>query len=298
MNWVLPFPANKPMNKREELDNMRREHARERQEIRDDEWDIRDGEDYMVQKHRTKMAEVLKNTEITPEKRKADLAVLKEMIEEIMDKREQRELDFIEQELQRHEQEAKLEAEITEEEKADTPEPAQEQNENISPLFRTGPVLTLSAEQIRKNINEKSKELTEEEQFSTILINTSDRDAIPNFKQTRRRREIVAAQSPRIDTKALKQREIGNMYKESQEQQEQMLNKKKKSLPPPPMRTPAKPSWMPEPPELSEGVSATGLPAPPSGVSATGLPKPPENAEILNPLELLEPPKTQDEPQN
>ena len=224
----------------------------------------------MVQKHRQKMAEVLANAELTPEKRKADLAVLKEMIDEIMDKREQRELDFIEQELQRHEQEAKLEAEIIEEEKSDNPEPEQE---GISPLFRTGPVLTLSAEQIRKNIKEKSKELTEEEQFSTILINTSDREAIPDFKQTRRRREIAAAQITRIDTKVIKQREIGNMYKEAQEQQEQMLNKKKKSLPPPPMRERERPIWMTETPEPHQTVSSTGLP------------KPPENAETLAPLE-------------
>lgn len=220
------------MNKRERLENLRREHARERQEIRDNEWDIRDAEDYKINMYRDQMAQILQNPELIPEQRKEQLANHKNAIEEVLKAREERELDFIEQELKRHALEAQLAQEIEEEEKANAP-PQEGAGESLNPLFRVGPIRTLGAEQIRKNIMEKSKELTEDEQFSTILINTSDRDAIPDFRKSRRKRE-EPEQTARIDTIVIKQREIGIMYRESQELQKQHLNKSKKTAEPPP----------------------------------------------------------------
>ncbi|MCL2199897.1 MAG: hypothetical protein FWB80_13345 [Defluviitaleaceae bacterium] len=227
------------MNKREQLDNMRREHARDRAEIRDNEMYTREGEDFTIQMIRDKMARVLHDPEIDAEHRKETLAIMKEEIEVILDQRDEREHDFIEQELQRHQLEQELEQEILNEEREKKPKKTEtdEYREKLSQLLYARTSLKVGAEATRKAIQENSRELTEAEQFSTILINNSERDAIPAFTTSRRRiKEALAPeQIARIDTVVAKQREIGMLYKESAQLQESQLKKPpKKELPPPP----------------------------------------------------------------
>lgn len=202
---------------------MRREHARERQEARDKEWDIRDGEDYAIQMMRDAMAQTLADKELSAEERKEKLAGLKAKIDEILDKRDEREHLFIERELRHHEAEQKLQQEIDEEARKNAPEPPQN---SLNLLFRARSSLTAGAEKLRKDIQENSRELDEDEQFSTILINNSEMDGVPDFKKSRKRREAEPPeQTARIDTIVIKQREIGMMYRDSQEQQNRILGK-------------------------------------------------------------------------
>ncbi|MDR0273428.1 MAG: hypothetical protein LBI27_08955 [Clostridiales bacterium] len=218
------------MNKREQLESLKRENARERQEARDNEWYIRDGEDYTIQMVRDKMARVLADAELTPEERKEKLAKMKEEIDTILDTRDDREHEFIEQELERHNTEHELEQEILQEEKPDN-EPSGGDSLNL--LFRARSSLTAGAEKMRKEIEEKRIKLNEEEQFSTILISNSERDNIPSFAKPRsRRKRVEPEQTARIDTAVLKQREIGMMYRDSQELQESHLIKLGKKKPP------------------------------------------------------------------
>ena len=243
------------MNKKEQLENMRREHARDRQEIRDNEWFIRDGEDSRIQRIRDNMTRILHDAGIEAEQRKEKLATLKGEIELILDARDEREHNFIEQELQRHQMEQELEQEIEQEEKLKlAEEKSNAQGESLNLMFRARSSLTVGAEQMRKNIEESRKELNEAEQFSTILINNSERDNIPSFINTKSRRmkEVPPLeQIARIDTIVIKQREIGMMYRESQELQESQLKKlNKKPLEKPPEKPPELPPE--KPPEQEE----------------------------------------------
>ncbi|MCL2387391.1 MAG: hypothetical protein FWC89_07585 [Defluviitaleaceae bacterium] len=237
------------MTKKEQLESIKREHAYDRQETRDNEWFIRDGEDQRIQVIRDKMTRILHDAEIEPIKRKEILASLKDEIDDILDKRDDREHAFIEEELKRHQVEEELKQEIEKEEEKEKQElaksngEAQLQTNSLNILFRARSSLNAGAEQLRKNIEENRKELSEEEQFSTILINNSERDTIPNFKKSRRKKAEPKEPAVRIDSIVLKQREIGLMYRESQELQNQQLNKK-----------PTKPQE-PEPDPLDEPFS-------------------------------------------
>ena len=211
------------------MEYMRREHARERCEIRDNEWDIRDGENARISMFRENMTVVLSDPKIESEARKAKLAALKEEIEKVMDVREERERNFIDDELKRHEIEQALEKEIEEEERVTRPKPISPGN-RISILQQARSSLTVGAEQLRKTIEENRKELNEDEQFSTILINSSERENIPSFKKSRRKRDNPPEQPARIDTVVIKQREIGQMYRESQELQLMQLRKSVKKI--------------------------------------------------------------------
>jgi hypothetical protein len=211
------------MDKKAQLEIMRREHRRESAEARDNEMYIRDGEDQRIQMIRVKMERILRDTEITAERRKELLANQKNEIELLLDERNEREHDFIAQELRRHQLEQELEQEIVRSEKKE------KIKKNV--LFHPRTTLTVGAEQIRKNIEENRLVLSEEEQFSTILINNSERENIPEFAKNRRKKEPPPPdQSARIDTIVIKQREIGMMYRESRELQESLL-KPKKPLP-------------------------------------------------------------------
>lgn len=229
------------MNKREQLAHMRKEHARDRAETRDNEMYTREGEDFTIQMIRDKMARVLHDPEIDAEHRKERLAELKEEIEVILDQRDEREHDFIEQELQRHQLEQELEQEIREEEQEKKPKKTEtdEYREKLSQLLYARTSLKVGAEATRKAIQENSRALSEAEQFSTILINNSERDAIPAFTSNASRRKIKEAPPPeqiaRIDTLVAKQREIGMLYKESAQLQESQLQKPpKREVPPTP----------------------------------------------------------------
>jgi hypothetical protein len=201
------------------------EHARERNETRDNEWYMRDGEDKRIQAIRDKMSRLLDDAEVNKEDRKEKLAHMKDEIETILDARDDREQNFIELELERHKQEQELEQQIAEEEQAAAP-PAPPNALNF--MFRARSSLAAGAEQMRKSIEENRRNLSEEEQFSTILINNSEREEIPNFRNSRRRKkEEAAIPLARIDTIVIKQREVGMLYKESQAQQEMDLGKKK-----------------------------------------------------------------------
>ncbi|MCL1843724.1 MAG: hypothetical protein FWF79_07920 [Defluviitaleaceae bacterium] len=216
------------MNKRELLESLRRENARERGETRENEMYTREGEDFRIEGIRDKMARTLTDPDIDAESRKKRLATFKEEIDTILDERDEREHAFIEQELIRHKTEQELEDEITGEEEKSIEKP-NEQTESLRQLLRAHPALTAGAEQKRKEIEENRIDLSEEEQFSTILINNSALDKIPQFKPVRRRKKKEEPeQSARIDTIVLKQREIGIMYRESQELQESQLKKAKK----------------------------------------------------------------------
>jgi hypothetical protein len=210
---------------------------RDRAEIRENEMYIRDGEDMRIQRIRDNMARVLDDAEIDSETRKEKLAMFKEEIELILDERNEREHQFIEQELQRHQQEQELEQEIEEEEKklelANENGKAQQDTkaDSLGFLYRTRSSLVAGAEQMRKEIEENRSELTEDEQFSTILINNSARDKIPDFTSSRRRKS-EEEQAARIDTIVIKQREIGLMYRDSQELQKSQLKKTSKTPPP------------------------------------------------------------------
>lgn len=225
-NWVLGRNVKKPMNKREQLKNLRMKHLRERNEIRDDEMYTREGEDYRIERIRNEMARILNDPEIDPESRKKSLAHYKEEIEQILDLRDEREHNFIEQELKNHQLEQELEQQIEAEERQQQITQPENQSSNLNILFQARSSLTAGAEQLRKNIEESRRELTEDEQFSTILINSSERDNIPSFKKSRRKKAEEPEQSARIDTIVIKQREIGMMYRESQEQQNILLGKK------------------------------------------------------------------------
>jgi hypothetical protein len=210
---------------------MRREHARERNEVRDEEWWVREGEDQRIQAIRDKMARMLDDAEISTEERKKKLALHKEEIEQILDERDEREHGFIEQELERHKLEQELENKIAEEEqlstkssKANEPAPLID-SDTFSMHLRARSTLNVSGEQMRKSIEENRKELNEAEQFSTILINSSERGEIPDFKKSRRKRAEPPEQIARIDTVVIKQREIGILYRESQEAQDRHLGK-------------------------------------------------------------------------
>ncbi|MCL2050046.1 MAG: hypothetical protein FWG87_15100 [Defluviitaleaceae bacterium] len=208
----MPNPS-----KKEQLEALKREHARERAEARDNEMYVREGEDFTMQMLREKMARVLNDSELDTEARKEKLALHKEEIEQILDARAEREHEFIERELRNHQLEQELEAEILAEEAP--PPPA---GEGLNIKFQSRSALTAGAELLRKDIQEKSKELSEEEQFSTILINSSERGHIPTFVRQRRKKQ-EPAEPVRIDTIVSKQREIGMMYKESLEQQKAQL---------------------------------------------------------------------------
>lgn len=215
------------------MENMRREHARERAETRDDETYTREGEEFTIQMIREKMARLLDDAEISREARKEKLAAMKEEIELILDARDEREYQFIERELEHHRLEQELALEIEREEResrvADGTEPDEK---NVLPLVR--PLITASAEQMRKEIEEKRRRLNEDEQCSTILLSTSERGEIPGFAPPRRRKKRdEKEQSARLDTLVLKQREISLMYHESQELQHSMLGKEKKKSPEP-----------------------------------------------------------------
>jgi hypothetical protein len=212
------------MTKRERLDALRKENMRVRAETRENEMYTREGEEFTIQMIRDKMERALNDTEMEAEARKEKLALFKEEIETILDARDEREHDFIEQELKRHQLEHELEQEIQREEQA---EKAEEQGDDISIVFKARSSLAASAEQMRKSIEESRRELNEAEQFSTILINNSERDAIPSFATSRRKKREAKApeQIARIDTVVIKQREIGMMYRESQELQEIQLKK-------------------------------------------------------------------------
>ncbi|MCL1844593.1 MAG: hypothetical protein FWF77_01680 [Defluviitaleaceae bacterium] len=213
------------MTNRERLENMRREHARERNETRDDEMYTREGEDLRIETIREKMASVLNDAEITAEKRKELLAHFKEEIEVILDERDEREYNFIERELEHHRLEQELAQEIESEEREERGEEAEDAE--ILPFVR--PLITAGAEQMRKEIEEKRRELNEEEQCNTILLSTSERGEIPGFTQARRRKRRGEEQNVRIDTFVSRQREITLMYHMGKEMQEQLLNKNKKS---------------------------------------------------------------------
>ncbi|MCL1862705.1 MAG: hypothetical protein FWF78_03965 [Defluviitaleaceae bacterium] len=236
------------MNKREYLENIRRDHARDRAETRDNEMYIRDGEDFTIQMIREKMARILHDAEIDAEQRKETLAKMKEEIEVILDQRDEREHDFIEQELQRHQLEQELEQELINEEQSKKPRKTEtdEYRERLNQLLFAQTSLKIGAEATRKAIQENSRELNEAEQFSTILINNSERDTIPAFTSTRRKikEASMPEQIARIDTIVVKQREIGMLYKESQQLQESQLKKPKKEPEPPP----------PEPESIPEDV--------------------------------------------
>ena len=218
------------MNKKEQLLSMRREHLRERMEVKDNEWFIREGEDARIQAIRDKMTRTLHDAEITGEKRKKILSNFNEEIEKILDERDEREHDFIELELKRHQMEQELELEI-EAEEAKLKEPPL--GNSINNVFLARSTLTAGAEQMRKTIEEKRRKLSEEEQFSTIMISNSERDNIPDFTnlQPRRKKRKEHEQAVKIDTIVIKQREIGMMYRESQELQESQLSKPKQTKP-------------------------------------------------------------------
>lgn len=225
-NRTLIKIIKKTMNKKERLESLRRQQARE------NELYLRDGEDYRIQSIRDKMARTLNDAEIDTEQRKARLAALKEEIKTILDKRDEREHQFIEKELQRHKLEQKLEQEIAQEEaKINGEEQSTAQQNSLNLLFRARPLLTAGAEQLRKTIEENQKNLTEDEQFSTILTNNSKRDTIPDFKKSCRKKAELLEQTAKIDTIVIKQREIGMMYRESQEQQNIQLGKAPKTPP-------------------------------------------------------------------
>jgi len=213
------------MDKREKLKELRKQHMRERAEVRDDEMYIRDGEDMRIERIRASMAGVLADPNLASEERKEKLAELKNSIEDILDARDEREHAFIEQELEHHRLEQELEQEIEAEERKDDPEP---QDDSVSILVRARPFINAGAEQLRKNIEENRKELNEDEQFSTILINNSEREKMPGFITTRRKKREESQQTARIDTVLIKQREIGMMYRQRAEQQEQQLKKAEK----------------------------------------------------------------------
>ena len=213
------------MDKREKLKELRKQHMRERAEVRDDEMYIRDGEDMRIERIRASMAGVLADPNLASEERKEKLAELKNSIEDILDARDEREHAFIEQELEHHRLEQELEQEIEAEERKDDTEP---QDDSVSILVRARPFINAGAEQLRKNIEENRKELNEDEQFSTILINNSEREKMPGFITTRRKKREESQQTARIDTVLIKQREIGMMYRQRAEQQEQQLKKAEK----------------------------------------------------------------------
>lgn len=221
-------------DKKERLKEMRKRHMRERAEVRENEMYAREGEDMRIQQIRDVMAGVLADPKIISEERKARLASLKATIEDILDERDERERAFIEEELKNHQLEQELEQEIEEEERRKNPAP-KPQDENLRIQLRARPFMAAGAEQLRKIIEENRKELNEDEQFSTILINNSERDNIPTFVKTRRKKEEQPEQSARIDTIVIKQREIGMMYRDSRELQESQLKKvaKKPESPPP-----------------------------------------------------------------
>ena len=217
------------MDKREQLKEMRKQHMFARNEIRDNEMYTREGDDMRIQMIRDNMTSLLADPEIDPEERKERLASQKAVIEEILDLRDEREHEFIEQELQHHQLEQELEQEIEEEEREknlviENPEDGQKLE------FRARPFLVAGAEQMRKIIEENRKALNEDEQFSTILINSSEREAIPSFIKSRRKKAEEPQQAARIDTIVIKQREIGMMYRESQELQESQLKKNKPEI--------------------------------------------------------------------
>ena len=151
------------ISKKEQLENLKRENARERAEVRDNEWFIRDGEDSTMQMIRDNMARTLANAEITPEERREKLAAMKDEIDRILDSREDREHDFIEQELQRHQVEQELELEI---EKETATEP---KDDSINIMFRARSSLNAGAERMRKEIEEKSKQLNDIEEMIAWL---------------------------------------------------------------------------------------------------------------------------------
>ncbi|MCL2357561.1 MAG: hypothetical protein FWC70_10515 [Defluviitaleaceae bacterium] len=217
------------MTKRERLENMRREHARERNETREDEMYRREGEEFTIQTIRESMTRVLGMAEISPEERKEQLARLKDEIDEMLDARDEREYSFIERELEHHRLEQEIAQEIELEEKKSRPPSSNE----VLPLVR--PLITASAEQMRKEIEEKRRRLNEDEQCSTILLSTSERDIVPQFAPRRRiRKREEPVQIARIDSLVLKQREISLMYHESQELQKSMLKKPKNAPAPKP----------------------------------------------------------------
>jgi hypothetical protein len=213
------------MNKKERLKEMRMRHMRERAEIRDNEMYTREGEDMRIQQIRDNMAGVLANPNFNTDERKQKLAFMKTSIDEILDLRDEREHAFIEEELKNHQLEQELEQEIESEEKKSVPV-----NDELKIQLRARPFLAAGAEQMRKIIEEKRKELDEDEQFSTILINNSERDNIPSFVRTRRKNDEQSEQPARIDTIVIKQREIGLMYRESRELQESQLKKSAKKI--------------------------------------------------------------------
>jgi hypothetical protein len=177
-----------------------------------------------IQQIRDAMAGLLADEKLASEERKGRLAQMKNQIEVILDLRDERERAFIEQELQHHQLEQELEQEIEADEARKKP-PQKPETEGLQLLFRARPFMAAGAEQLRKTIEENRKELNEDEQFSTILINNSERENIPSFVRTRKKKEETAEQAARIDTIVVKQREIGMMYKESQELQESQLKK-------------------------------------------------------------------------
>jgi hypothetical protein len=209
------------LTKKEQLEALRKENMRVRAEVRENEMYTREGEEFTIQMIRDKMARVLNDAEIDTEKRRERLAEHKEEIETILDARAEREHEFIERELLRHQQEQELEAEIAAEEAAEATEPI---GDRLNIKFQARSSLTAGAELLRKDIEEKRKELNEDEQFSTILINSSERENIPVFVRQRRKKEETPEQSARIDTIVVKQREIGMMYRESLEQQKAQLS--------------------------------------------------------------------------
>ena len=215
------------MTKREQLENMRRENARDRAELREDEMYRREGEDIHIHSIREKMARILVDEEIDTEKRRANLATLKDEIETILDQRNEREHEFIAQELERHRMEQELEQEVAKEEIVAVP------IDIGSRLFMPRPYVNVGAEQIRKDIEEKNAKLTEEEKFSTIIAHSGARENIPDFKSSRRKKKELENDDepkqpmPRIDTIVIKQREIGMLYRESQDEQLRQLGKKK-----------------------------------------------------------------------
>ncbi|MCL1878331.1 MAG: hypothetical protein FWF80_05700, partial [Defluviitaleaceae bacterium] len=160
------------MTKREKLENMRREHARERNETRDDEMYRREGEDFSIESIREKMAIALGDAEISAEMRKERLTYFKQEIEDILDARDEREYAFIERELEHHRLEQEIAQEIENEEKINRAKEGMEEKE-ILPLVR--PLITAGAEQMRKEIEERRRQLNESEQCNTILLSNSER---------------------------------------------------------------------------------------------------------------------------
>ncbi|MCL2223659.1 MAG: hypothetical protein FWB96_01685 [Defluviitaleaceae bacterium] len=240
-------------DKRERLKEMRKLHMRIRAETRDNEMYARESEEMRIQRTRDAMTSILANPDLTSEERKEKLTSMKASIEAILDERDEREHAFIEEELEHHRLEQELEQEIEAEEQKKKVAKSN-QNDSMRLQFRARPFLAAGAEQLRKIIEENRKELNEDEQFSTILINNSEREAIPSFVKARRKKEEPSDQNARIDTIVIKQREIGMMYRDSRELQESQLRAAKKAEPPP--LVPSPPPHLHEPDESEETETA------------------------------------------